>query len=331
MNLLKEMDYTEYIANKVNENEFKYVKNNIEEYNYLNEISFDPVDYAKSATPQNALDIINNLYEKNYLYLAKQPWADLLIKRIRKDIKRGFCQLVSIEPSMFVKFMRMDRPVLALFSKAHLFTQTLNDLDSLYETGLGGCYIPSTNKMLIVARYIDRDRLNLDIFKIILHEYCHYYAEKRHKQYVELFKKMCLVFYTSLVETICKMINLDLNKESKMQLVAAIMDGAFNYKHNKNSLRKMLDRMWDIDSKFTDTYFHMLLARRDYVTNDNYFELANEVLTTAYGSIGNDQIRNHIDKFNFSYQEFYCADEIVAIMSYYKPNKRPYLEMLRTL
>ena len=331
MSILKEIDYTEYVADKINENEFKFVKKNIEEYNYLNE-SFDPEDNAKAMNPQNALEEIDRLYAENIFYLRKQPWADLLIKRIRKDVKKGFCQIIDVQPSMFIKFMRMIRPVLSLFSKAHIFTQTLNDLDNFYETTLGGCYIPSINKMYVVYRYIDKTKFNLDTFKILLHEYCHYFAYKRHKEYVELFKDMCLKFYTSLVENICATFqNHKVSRETRIKIIAAIMDCAFNYKSNRNNLKKFLNRLWDIDSKFADTYFHLMLARRDYWKNDTYFTLAEELLIKAYRSLGNDEIVNHIAKFNFSYQELYCADEIVAIMSYYKPNTKPYLEMLRHL
>ena len=228
--------------------------------------------------------------------------------------------------------MRMIRPILSLFSKAHIFTQTLNDLDSFYETTLGGCYMPSTNKMYIVGKYIDKTRLNLDTFKVILHEYCHYYADKKHKEYIEIFKSMCLKFYTSLVENICNSIqDKTFDKETKIKLIATIMDGAFNYRLNRKRLRTMLSRLWDINNYFADAYFKMLFARRDYVKDNPMYTLAEEVLINAYKSIGNDDIVNHIHKFNFSYQEFYCADEVVAIMSYYKPNYKPYLEMLRSL
>ena len=331
MSLLKEIEYSDYIADKVNLSEYNYIKTNINEYNYLNE-SFDPIDNIKSLDPKEAIEVINNLYEKNYLYLKKQPWADLLIKRIRKDVKRGFCQLVSVQPTVFIKFMRMIRPVLSLFSKAHIFTQTLNDLDSFYETTLGGCYMPATNKMYIVGKYIDKTRLNLDTFKVILHEYCHYYADKKHKEYIEIFKSMCFKFYTSLVENICNSIqDKTFDKETKIKLIATIMDGAFNYRLNRKRLRTMLSRLWDINNYFADAYFKMLFARRDYVKDNPMYTLAEEVLINAYKSIGNDDIVNHIHKFNFSYQEFYCADEVVAIMSYYKPNYKPYLEMLRSL
>ena len=175
MSLLKEMDYGEYLANQINSREYAYIKKNIEEYNYLNEVSFDPIDHMYAAEPKKALEIIDNLYDKNYLYLQKQPWANLLMKRIRKDVKRGFCQLVKVEPNIFMKFLRMIRPVLALFSKAHIFTQVLNDLDSFYNTSIAGCYIPSSNRMFIVAKYNDNTRLNLDLFKVVLHEYCHYF------------------------------------------------------------------------------------------------------------------------------------------------------------
>ena len=109
------------------------------------------------------------------------------------------------------------------------------------------------------------------------------------------------------------------------------MDGAFNYRLNRKRLRTMLSRLWDINNYFADAYFKMLFARRDYVKDNPMYTLAEEVLINAYKSIGNDDIVNHIHKFNFSYQEFYCADEVVAIMSYYKPNYKPYLEMLRSL
>lgn len=331
MSLLKEINYTDYLADQVNAKEYKYVKSNIEEYNYLNE-SFEPEDNAKAMLPQRALEEIDKLYAENIFYLRKQPWADLLIKRIRKDVKRGFCQIIDIQPSMFIKFMRMIRPVLSLFSKAHIFTQTLNNLDSFYETTLGGCYIPSINRMYVVYRYINKTKFNLDTFKILLHEYCHYYAYRRHKEYVELFKGMCLKFYTSLVENVCTLVqNGNFDKETKIKLITIIMDGAFNYKSSRTSLRKMFNRLWDTNEEFANMYFQLLLSRRDYHKDSDMFSIAEEVLTKAYKAIGNDEIVNHIHRFNFSYQEFYCADEVVAIMSYYKPNTRPYLEMLRSL
>ena len=325
------MDYTEYLAEQINTREENYIKNNIDEYNYLNEsINFE--DHMYGTEPKVALEIIDNLYEQNYLYLKKQPWADLLIKRIRKDIKKGFCILVKVKPSMFIKFLRMVRPVLSLFSKAHVFTQTLNDLDHFYETTIAGCYMPSTNKMYIVGKYNGKSKLNLDTFKVLLHEYCHYYADRKHSKYVELFKKMVLTFYTSLVENICETIqDKTYTDETKIKLITAIMDGAFNYRNDKKRLRQMLDRLYSIDSKFTRIYFQMMFARRDYHKDSELFNLAEVVLSKAYRAIGNEDIVNHIHKFNFSYQEFFCADEIVAIMSYYTPNKKPYLEMLRSL
>ena len=84
MSLLKEIEYSDYIADKVNEIEFNYIKKNIDEYNYLNE-AFDPEDNVKAMDSKTAIEVINNLYEQNYLYLKKQPWADILIKRIRKE------------------------------------------------------------------------------------------------------------------------------------------------------------------------------------------------------------------------------------------------------
>ena len=109
------------------------------------------------------------------------------------------------------------------------------------------------------------------------------------------------------------------------------MDGAFNYKSSRTSLRKMFNKLWDTNEEFANMYFQLLLSRRDYHKDSDMFSIAEEVLTKAYKAIGNDEIVNHIHRFNFSYQEFYCADEVVAIMSYYKPNTRPYLEMLRSL
>lgn len=330
MSILKEIDYSEYVSKLINLENTKFIKDNIDEYNYLRE-ELNPLDYAVFLPTDKALEIINMLYDKNIFYLKKEPWAVLLIERIRKDVKKGFCKVMKIEPSLFIKFMRMIRPILSLFSKAHIFTQTLNDLDMFYNTAIGGCYIPNINKMYITYRYIDKTMFDLDTFKILLHEYCHYYSYRKHKEYVELFKDMCLTFYTSIVENICGRTDINFDKQTKIKLIATILDGVFNYRINNKKLQTMMSKLYDINETFATIYYRLILARKNFIVNDAYYSIAHEVLVKAYKDIGNTQISEHVSKFDFAYQEFYCSDEVVAIMSYYKPNSKPYLEMLRRL
>ena len=75
----------------------------------------------------------------------------------------------------------------------------------------------------------------------------------------------------------------------------------------------------------------MLVSRMTYDTSSDVFVNANVVIKEAYRAISDDITAEHIFKFDFSYQEFFCADEVVAIMSYYKPNYKPYLQMLESL
>jgi hypothetical protein len=330
MSLLTEINYSDYIADQIKNEDKKYIEGNMREYKYWKE-SMDPLSHANFLPKDEALQKINRLYEKNIFYLQKEPWAKLLIERIRKDIKRGFCRLMVIDPSYFIMFMKMIRPLLSLFSKAHIFTQTLNDLDKFYNTTIGGCYIPDINRMYITYRYIEKSLFDLDTFKILLHEYCHYYSYRKHKEYMELFKEMCLTFYTTLVENICNATDIEFSKETRIKLIATILDGVFNYRINGNRINRMLGRLYDISEVFATIYYNLIISRSRYITDNKYFNLAQELLQKAYRAIGNDQISDHVSKFIFTFQEFYVADEVVAVMSYYKPNTKPYLEMLRRM
>lgn len=295
----------------------------------------ETLDSYPKLSPKEALDILNNIYTQNSYLLYKEPWYNLLFKRLQKDIKRGFVNMIVIKPSAFQKAIRFITPVLKLFSKANFFTKLLNDTNMFYETSLGGCYMSKANKLLIVTEYIDKSNINLDMLKTILHEYCHFYARKKHDLYVKFFEEMVGKFYKALIEAICEAFKLDIDRNTKKRLYDTIMKWNFykldNFKAKRFNFDKCVDELDLIHEEFTKLYVNMLLSKIQFKKNDDLFINSTEIIRRAYLAISDEVTSAHIAKYDYSYQEFYCADEIIAIMSFYKPNYKPYLQMLESL
>lgn len=297
--------------------------------------SWDDLNNYPKLSSKDALAILDLIYTQNSYVLYKEPWYNLLFKRLKKDINNGFVSMIDIQPSLFQKTMRFITPMLKLFSKANLFTQVLNDTNKFYDTCLGGCYNGFYNKMFIVIQYIDKSQINLDMLKTILHEYCHFYARKKHKQYVQFFEGMVSKFYKALVESIIAVFKLDIDKKTIQKLHETIMKWNFykleSFKAKKHNLAKCINELEDINDKFANLYINLLLSRYNYDTSSETFEISNEVIRRAYLAISDEVTSAHISRYDYSYQEYFCADEIIAIMSFYKPNYKPYLQMLESL
>ena len=296
--------------------------------------TYDFDSYPK-LTAKEALDVLEYIYQKNSYLLYKEPWYKLLFERLKKDIKKGFVSMIKIEPTLFQKTMHAILPVLKLFSKMNLFTQVLNDTKLFYETILCGCYSVDTNKMMIVVQYNNASQINLDMLKIILHEYCHFYARKKHTLYVNFFKGMLTKFYTGLIDGIDFSFKLNLTPAIKKQLLDSIMKWNFykldNIKLKKHNFEKCVEEMGKIHPDFTNAYVNMLISRIQYKSDSDTFVTSNECMRRAYLAISDEVTSQHIINRTYCYQEYYCADEVVAIMSFYKPNYKPYIQMIESL
>lgn len=328
VNIFEEVDYNTYLIEQYWD---KFNSESVELKEAAYKYDFD--SYQKYSTDE-AIRIIKLIYEKNMHVLHKEPWSDLLFKRLIKDIKKGFVTLINIQPTLFQSTMRLLTPILKLFSKANIFTKVLNDTNMFYETKIGGCYDTTKNRIIIVIKYINLLHIDLDTLKTVLHEYCHYYSRKKHTLYVQIFEPLVVRFYKKLVSSICENFNLNLDSRTKQDLLDCILKNTFYQnigKKSKEDIFKWMYELKDINEAFSNAYINMLLSRITYDSSSDAFVNANVIIKDAYRAISDDITAAHIFKFDFSYQEFFCADEVIAIMSYYKPNYKPYLQMLESL
>lgn len=329
-NIFEEVNYNQYLIDQY----WDQLDSNTENLQEGAPNTYDFDSYPK-LSPKDALDILDDIYTKNSYILYREAWYNLLFKRLKKDIKKGFVSMIIIEPTLFQKTMRFITPMLKLFSKANMFTKVLNDTNMFYETCVGGCYNGYKNKMLIVVKYINKTQINLDMLKTILHEYCHFYARKKHNLYIQFFEPMVSKFYRALIESINELFKLNLDKQVIQQIHETIMKWNFHkldsLKTKKHNFEKCLDELEKINQQFTNLFVNLLLSRLKFDKSDEKFEISNEVIRRAYLAISDEVTATHIANFDYSYQEYFCADEIIAIMSFYKPNYKPYLQMLESL
>lgn len=326
--IFDEVDYNAYLIDKYWD---KFESNPIELTESPDEYDFD--NYPRLST-KDALTILDIIYQQNSYALYKEPWYNFLFTRLKKDLKKGFVSMINIQPTLFQRTVRFFSPMLRLFSSIEMFKDVLDKTDMFYETCIAGCYNSKTNKMLIVINYIDKPQINVDMLKTILHEYCHFYARKKHALYVQFFEGMVSKFYKTLIEAISHSFNLNLDNITIQRLHESIMKWNFykleSPRVKKHNFEKCVEELGDINEDFVKIYMNMLRSRALYSQDDAY-KVSIEVMRQAYASISDQTIASHIAKIIYSYQEYYCADEIVAVMSFYKPNYKPYLQMLESL
>ena len=330
-NIFEERNYNAYLIeqylNKSESNELMLKE-------WTDDIGKNIDSYPK--LPYNeAMDVLDKIYTSNSYLLYKEYWPKLLLKRLVKDLKRGFVVMIDIQPSMFQKVIKTLYPVLKLFSGFNKIKQILDNSDAFYETSIAGCYSARVNKMIIVSKYIDKSNINLDLFKTVLHEYCHFYARKKHDMYISLFEGMVRKFYIGLINAIAEVFKLKIEEPVRKKLLESIMKWNFykldNFRNKTSNFSKCVDEMDEIHHDFAEIYTNMLLSRLRYEKDSNLFINSIECIRRAYLNISDEVTSGHIARFDYSYQEYYCADEIVAVMSFYKPNYKPYLQMLESL
>ena len=326
-NIFDEVDYNVYLI----EQYWNKLESNSIELTESPEYDFD--SYSKLSS-KDALEVLDHIYQQNSYALYKEPWYNLLFKRLKKDIQKGFVSMINVQPSLFQRTMRAITPILKLFSKINMFNDVLDDTNMFYETCIGGGYNIKSNKMLIVVKYIDKMQINLNMLKTILHEYCHFYARKKHPLYIKLFEDMVSKFYKTLINEICSISKLEIDKNTKQKLFETIMKWNFykldNLKAKKHNFEKCVSELENINQEFANRLINLLVSRVQFNKGDA-FTTSNEIIRRAYLAISDEVTATHIANFDYSYQEYYCADEIVAIMSFYKPNYKPYLQMLESL
>ena len=326
--IFDEVDYNVYRLNKIWD---KIESNPVQLTEAPNDYDFD--SYPKLDT-KDALEILDTIYQQNSYMLYKEPWYKYLFIRLKKDIKRGFVSMINIQPSMLQKTIRFFSPLLSLFSGIEMFKNAVDETNMFYETCIMGVYNSYKNKMLIVVNYIDKSQVNVDMLKTILHEYCHFYARKQHDLYVKFFEGMVSKFYKEVVNAISTGFKLNLDKATAQKLYESIMKWNFykldTLKTKKHNFQKCVEEMSDIHEEFARVYVNMLSSRISY-NQDAAYKNSAEVMRQAYAAISDQTIATHIVKVIYSYQEYYCADEIIAVMSFYKPNYKPYLQMLESL
>ena len=326
--IFDEVDYNVYRLNKIWD---KIESNPVQLTEAPHEYDFD--SYPKLDT-KAALDILDIIYQQNSYMLYKEPWYKYLFIRLKKDIKRGFVSMINIQPTMLQKTIRFFSPLLSLFSGIEMFKDALDKTNMFYETCIMGVYNSYKNKMLIVVNYIDKSQVNLDMLKTILHEYCHFYARKHHDLYVNLFEDMVGKFYKEVIKATSIGFKLNIDRVTAQRLYECIMKWNFykldNLKAKKHNFQKCIEEMSEIHEDFTTAYINMLSSRIEYKQDDSYKNSA-EIMRQAYSVISDPTIAAHIVQVIYNYQEYYCADEIIAVMSFYKPNYKPYLQMLESL
>ena len=301
----------------------------------LNEsIATENFDHYPKLTPAESLKILEDIYKNNVYVLQNEKWYNLLFNRLKKDIQSGFVSMITIQPSISQKLIRWLYTKLKIFSNGHMFKKVFDDNKMFYETVIGGCYNDVNNKMYIVVKYLDKTILNIGLLKSVLHEYCHYYARMKHMEYIRLFKGMISKFYKTLIQSIDLNFNLNLDKATIQQLHETILKWIFfntnNYKDNKHNFIKCIEDLAEINDEFTKCYVTLFIYRKTFNKN-NAYKVATAILMNAYQSISDAVTANNIMNSNYSYQEFYSADEVVAVMSFYQPNYKPYLQMLESL